>query len=84
MEKASAELVAAANEAVMKHHAKVDRPLTINEVGAVTTVAILRQLAIFMNVAEIAEIAQAPSPVGVDWPLASDLVALANDVEESL
>lgn len=84
MNKASTELVTAANEAVMKHHLKVNRPLTINEVGAVTTVAILRQLRIMMNVAEVTEIATVGVDGDVDWPSADDLLLIANDVEESL
>lgn len=74
-------LVTAANEAVMKHHLKVDRPMTINEVGAVTTAAVLRQLAVLMNTAEIEEISALSDE---SWPDASDLVALASDVESSL
>jgi hypothetical protein len=54
---------------------------SVEEDAKVATIAVLRQLAILMNTAEVAEISAMSDE---DWPDAGDLHLLANDVEASL
>jgi hypothetical protein len=74
-------LVTAATTAVMLRRDEVNRPLTVDEVGAVTTAAVLREIARLMNLDELDALADGPDS---DWPDAGDLTLLANDIWESL
>lgn len=82
MKKASTELVEAVRDALALHRVRTIAP-DPELIAKITTVAVLRQLRVMMNAAEVAEIA---SSVGsdVDWPSADDLFLIANDVEASL
>lgn len=78
MNETSEQLVNAAFEALV---ALPSDRTNVAEDAKVATVAVLRQLRIMMNTAEVAEIS-ALSDEG--WPDADDLLLLANDIEESL
>lgn len=81
MNETSQLLATAATTAVQLRRDEVNRPLTVEEVGAITTEAVLRELARLMNLDELDALAGGPD---VDWPDAGDLVLLANDIRESL
>lgn len=81
MNETSQILVNAARDALLE---LPNERTSVEEDAKVATIAVLRQLAVLMNTAEIAEIAQASSPVNEDWPDAGDLVLLAADIEKTL
>ncbi len=83
MKKAGTELVEAACDALVLHRVRTIAP-DPELIAKITTVAVLRQLRVMMNAAEVAEIASASTGGDVNWPSADDLFLIANDVEASL
>lgn len=79
MNNTSTRLVHAARDALTLHRADKWLPFNVEKAAAVATVALLRELVFMMNQAEVAEFVD-----GGDWPQATDLHLLADDVERSL
>lgn len=83
MNNTSKQLVSAVRDALVLRRLRTKSFDTlVEEASKVATVAVLRQLAIFMNTAELDEIADPASDE--DWPDAGDLTLLADDVESTL